>query len=57
MGEWNHYRIEANNGEIKLSVNGKQVTALVEWPLPLAGRFEERFLTLPRELLVDRITA
>jgi hypothetical protein len=24
--EWNHYRIEANNGEIKLSVNGKQVT-------------------------------
>lgn len=25
--EWNHYRIEANNGEIKLSVNGKQVTA------------------------------
>lgn len=25
--EWNHYRIECNNGEIRLSVNGKQVTA------------------------------
>ncbi len=24
--EWNHYRIECNNGEIRLSVNGKQVT-------------------------------
>ena len=24
--EWNHYRIECNKGEIKLSVNGKQVT-------------------------------
>ena len=24
--EWNHYRVECNNGEIKLSVNGKQVT-------------------------------
>src|SRR5207302_10440689 len=26
-------------------------TALVEWPVPLAGRFEERFLRLPREVL------
>lgn len=24
--QWNHYRIEANNGEIKLSVNGELVT-------------------------------
>ena len=24
--EWNHYRIEGNNGEIHLSVNGKEVT-------------------------------
>ena len=24
--EWNHYRVECNNGEIKLSVNGKEVT-------------------------------
>lgn len=25
--EWNHYRVECNNGEIKLSVNGKLVTS------------------------------
>jgi len=31
----------------------EEVTALVEWPVPLAGRFEERFLTLPRELLIS----
>jgi glycyl-tRNA synthetase beta chain len=30
-----------------------EVTALVEWPVPLAGRFEDRFLALPRELLVS----
>jgi glycyl-tRNA synthetase beta chain len=30
-----------------------EVTALVEWPVPLAGRFEDRFLTLPRELLIS----
>ncbi len=29
-----------------------EVTALVEWPAPLAGRFEERFLALPREVLI-----
>ncbi len=29
-----------------------EVTALVEWPQALAGRFEERFLALPREVLV-----
>jgi len=29
-----------------------EVTALVEWPVPLAGRFEERFLMLPPEVLV-----
>jgi glycyl-tRNA synthetase beta chain len=28
-----------------------EVTALTEWPVPLAGRFEERFLSLPREVL------
>jgi len=27
-----------------------EVTALVEWPVPLAGRFEERFLDLPPEV-------
>ncbi|HUG73205.1 MAG TPA: glycine--tRNA ligase subunit beta [Steroidobacteraceae bacterium] len=30
-----------------------EVTALVEWPVPLAGHFEARFLALPRELLVS----
>ncbi len=29
-----------------------EVTALVEWPVPLAGRFDERFLELPHEVLV-----
>ncbi len=24
--EWNHYRVEANNGDISLSINGKEVT-------------------------------
>ena len=27
-----------------------EVTALVEWPVPLAGRFDERYLTLPPEV-------
>ncbi len=27
-----------------------EVTALVEWPVPLAGRFDERFLELPQEV-------
>ena len=29
-----------------------EVTALVEWPAPIAGRFEERFLNLPPEVLI-----
>ena len=29
-----------------------EVTALVEWPVALAGQFEPRFLTLPREVLI-----
>jgi glycyl-tRNA synthetase beta chain len=29
-----------------------EVTALVEWPVPLAARFEDRFLELPREVLI-----
>lgn len=27
-GEWNHYRVVANNGSIKLSVNGKEVSGV-----------------------------
>jgi glycyl-tRNA synthetase beta chain len=29
-----------------------EVTALVEWPAPIAGHFEERFLELPPEVLI-----
>ncbi|HEY5810361.1 MAG TPA: glycine--tRNA ligase subunit beta [Povalibacter sp.] len=29
-----------------------EVAALVEWPVPLAGRFDARFLTLPPEVLI-----
>ena len=32
-----------------------EVTALVEWPVPIAGRFEERFLALPREVLISTL--
>lgn len=29
-----------------------EVTALVEWPVPFVGSFDERFLDLPREVLI-----
>jgi glycyl-tRNA synthetase beta chain len=29
-----------------------EVTALVEWPVPFIGHFDERFLDLPREVLI-----
>ncbi len=32
-----------------------EVTALVEWPVAIEGRFEERFLKLPREVLVSTL--
>jgi len=32
-----------------------EVTALVEWPVPIVGRFEPRFLALPREVVVATI--
>lgn len=32
-----------------------EVTALVEWPVPLAGRYDERFLELPREVLISTL--
>ncbi|MBV8342505.1 MAG: glycine--tRNA ligase subunit beta, partial [Gammaproteobacteria bacterium] len=35
----------------------EEVTALTEWPVALAGRFEERFLTLPREVLISTLEA
>jgi glycyl-tRNA synthetase beta chain len=33
----------------------QEVTALVEWPVALTGRFEERFLSLPREVLISTL--
>jgi glycyl-tRNA synthetase beta chain len=32
-----------------------EVTALVEWPVPIAGRYEERFLALPREVVIATV--
>jgi glycyl-tRNA synthetase beta chain len=32
-----------------------EVTALVEWPVPLAGQFERRFLNLPREVVIATV--
>lgn len=32
-----------------------EVTALVEWPVALAGSFEARFLQLPREVLISTL--
>jgi len=32
-----------------------EVTALVEWPTPLTGAFEARFLELPREVLISTL--
>jgi glycyl-tRNA synthetase beta chain len=34
-----------------------EVTALVEWPVALAGQFEPRFLSLPREVLLATLQA
>jgi glycyl-tRNA synthetase beta chain len=56
--------IKAQVLEVAASVGGHaligdelldEVTALVEWPVPLAGRFEERFLELPREVLISTL--
>jgi glycyl-tRNA synthetase beta chain len=32
-----------------------EVTALVEWPVPLTGQFEQRFLSLPREVIIATV--
>jgi len=32
-----------------------EVTALVEWPVAIAGQFERRFLSLPREVVVATV--
>ncbi len=33
-----------------------EVTALVEWPVALAGKFEERFLEVPQEALISSMS-
>lgn len=33
-----------------------EVAALVEWPVPLTGRFDQAFLELPREVIVATLT-
>lgn len=33
-----------------------EVAALVEWPVPLLGSFDEQFLALPREVVISTLT-
>ncbi|MDJ0701341.1 MAG: glycine--tRNA ligase subunit beta [Woeseiaceae bacterium] len=33
-----------------------EVTALVEWPVPMTGKFDNAFLELPREVVVSTLT-
>ncbi|MEX0707115.1 MAG: glycine--tRNA ligase subunit beta [Woeseia sp.] len=33
-----------------------EVTALTEWPVAMAGHFDERYLTLPREVIIATLT-
>ncbi|MDJ0759982.1 MAG: glycine--tRNA ligase subunit beta [Woeseiaceae bacterium] len=33
-----------------------EVNALVEWPVAITGKFEERFLELPREVVISTLT-
>ncbi|MGB5165777.1 MAG: glycine--tRNA ligase subunit beta [Woeseiaceae bacterium] len=33
-----------------------EVTALVEWPVPITGQFDKAFLALPREVVVSTLT-
>ena len=57
-------RIRAQVAALAATLNGRalirealldEVTALVEWPVALAGRFEARFLALPREVLISTL--
>jgi glycyl-tRNA synthetase beta chain len=34
-----------------------EVTALVEWPVPMPGSFDEEYLRLPREVVVSTLTS
>ena len=35
----------------------EEVTAMVEWPVAVAGQFEERFLAVPQEALISTMSA
>jgi glycyl-tRNA synthetase beta chain len=57
-------RIRAGVTAVAAGFNGRalihealldEVTALTEWPVPLGGSFEERFLSLPREVLISTL--
>jgi glycyl-tRNA synthetase beta chain len=57
-------RIRHGVGELATSLGGvalmdgallDEVTALVEWPVPIAGRFEDRFLELPPEVVIATV--
>jgi glycyl-tRNA synthetase beta chain len=55
-------RVEARAGELggRAVMDDKlldEVTALVEWPVIVEGRFDERFLALPREVLLSTLQA
>ncbi len=58
-------RIEAGVNASAASIDGvivdgeslyDEVTALVEWPVPLLGRFEESYLELPAEVVTSTLT-
>lgn len=34
----------------------EEITQLVEWPVPLLGRFDARFLEVPKEVLISEMT-
>jgi glycyl-tRNA synthetase beta chain len=34
-----------------------EVTALTEWPVPMTGKFDKSFLTLPKEVIVATLTS
>jgi glycyl-tRNA synthetase beta chain len=57
-------RIRSQVEQLATSLDGRaiiadellaEVTALVEWPVALAGQFEARFLSLPREVLISTL--
>jgi glycyl-tRNA synthetase beta chain len=47
--------VEAGGSALIESALLDEVTALVEWPVPIVGSFDKRFLSLPREVVVATI--